>query len=169
MVYSLWLKHEPVLEMALLSVGFLLRALAGGMATGIPVSTWFLIVAGFGSLFMAAGKRYSELVSAHDLGDGPRRRSLEGYSPGYLRFVWGLAASVTVTGYCLWALNGTGAGASGWVGWSVLPFVLALLRYAVDIDAATAEAPEDVVLGDPVLIGLGLAWLVVFAVGTFSG
>ena len=70
-LYSLWLKHEPVLEMALLSLGFLLRALAGGAATGTPVSSWFLIVAGFGSLFMAAGKRYSELVADRDPTDGP--------------------------------------------------------------------------------------------------
>ena len=59
--YSLFLKHEPVIELALLSLGFLLRAVAGGAASDLPISTWFLIVAGFGSLFMAAGKRYSEL------------------------------------------------------------------------------------------------------------
>ena len=53
--YSLGLKHEPVIELALLSMGFLLRAVAGGVASDLPISQWFLIVAGFGSLFMAAG------------------------------------------------------------------------------------------------------------------
>ena len=58
--YSIKLKHEPVVELVLIAAGFLLRAIAGGTATGIAMSPWFLTVAAFGSLFMAAGKRYSE-------------------------------------------------------------------------------------------------------------
>ena len=99
--YSLLLKHEPVIELALLSMGFLLRAVAGGAASGIPISQWFLIVAGFGSLFMAAGKRYSELKREEITGSKSenRRKSLDGYSLGYLRFVWGTAAAVAIMGY----------------------------------------------------------------------
>lgn len=162
LAYSTRLKREPVVELALLAAGFLLRAVAGGAATGIPVSQWFLIVAGFGSLFMAAGKRYSELVSLPD-GASPVRASLAGYSPQYLRFVWGLAAGVTVTAYCLWAFEVGGAGSGSWAAWSVAPFVLAILRYAVDIDAGRAEAPEDVALRDRTLQVLALLWVVCFA------
>ena len=95
--YSLFLKHEPVIELALLSMGFLLRAIAGGVAAELPISRWFLIVAGFGSLFMAAGKRFSELEQSTRDGNGSAehtRRSLAGYTPAYLRFVWGTAAAV---------------------------------------------------------------------------
>lgn len=162
LAYSTRLKREPVVELALLAAGFLLRAVAGGAATGIPVSQWFLIVAGFGSLFMAAGKRYSELVSLED-GAAPARASLVGYSPAYLRFVWGLSAGVTVTAYCLWAFEVGGGGSSAWAAWSVAPFVLAILRYAVDIDAGRAEAPEDVALRDRTLQVLALVWVVCFA------
>lgn len=162
LAYSTRLKREPVVELALLAAGFLLRAVAGGAATGIPVSQWFLIVAGFGSLFMAAGKRYSELVSLPE-GASPVRASLAGYSPQYLRFVWGLAAGVTVTAYCLWAFEVGGAGSGSWAAWSVAPFVLAILRYAVDIDAGRAEAPEDVALRDRTLQVLALLWVVCFA------
>ena len=42
--------------------GFLLRAIAGGAAAGIELSQWFLLAAAFGSLFMAAGKRYAEIL-----------------------------------------------------------------------------------------------------------
>src|SRR5664279_2504945 len=42
--YSIWLKHRPIVDLALVALGFLLRALAGGVASGIPVSQWFLIV-----------------------------------------------------------------------------------------------------------------------------
>ena len=164
--YSSWLKHEPVLELALLAAGFLLRAVAGGAATGLPVSQWFLIVAGFGSLFMAAGKRFSELVARNE-GAAETRRSLAHYSPGYLRFVWSLAATVTVLAYCLWAfeVGSRQDGTTSWAAWSVVPFVLAVLRYGVDIDAGRAEAPEDVALRDRTLQVLALLWLVLFALG----
>ena len=170
--YSLFLKHEPVIELALLSMGFLLRAIAGGAAADLPISPWFLIVAAFGSLFMAAGKRFSELQSANDAlptDSTPRRRSLAGYTSTYLRFVWGVAAAVTITAYCLWAFEVSQPdSALPWSQWSVLPFVLAILRYAVDIDRAAAEAPEDVVLRDRALQALGLIWLVLFGLGALG-
>lgn len=169
LAYSLFLKHEPVIELALLSLGFLLRAIAGGAAADLPISPWFLIVAAFGSLFMAAGKRFSELQRANDDSDAPRRRSLAGYTPTYLRFVWGLAAAVTITAYCLWAFEvGLADSSFPWSQWSVLPFVLAILRYALDVDRAEAEAPEEVVLRDRALQVLGLAWLILFGLGALG-
>ncbi len=166
--YSLGLKHEPVVELALLAMGFLLRAIAGGAASDLPISPWFLIVAGFGSLYMAAGKRFSELLRTTDDGSA-KRRSLEGYSVSYLRFVWGVSAAVAITAYCLWAFDvGLGAASLPWSEWSVLPFVLAILRYAVDIDKGDAEAPDEVVLHDRVLLFLGVAWLVLFGLGAWG-
>lgn len=169
LAYSLALKHEPVIELALLSMGFLLRAIAGGAASGLPISQWFLIVAGFGSLFMAAGKRYSELKREEENGVSKsdiRRKALAGYTLGYLRFVWSVAAAVAMMGYALWAFDVAQTPSSlPWAEWSVLPFVLAILRYGVVIDKGDAEAPEDAVLGDKVLMLLGLAWLVLFGLG----
>lgn len=76
--YSLWLKHEPVFDLAVVSVGFLMRAVSGGLAASLHLSDFFLMVAGFGSLFMVAGKRYSEL---HNLGtEAGTRRSLVRYT-----------------------------------------------------------------------------------------
>lgn len=167
--YSLGLKHEPVLELAVLSIGFLLRAVAGGVASDLLISQWFLIVAGFGSLFMAAGKRYCELAALENPPDPDlraQRRSLAGYSLSYLRYVWGLASAVTITAYCLWAFEvGVEPSTLPWAQWSVLPFVIGILRYAVGIDRGTAEAPEDAVLRDRVLLLTGLAWLVLFGLG----
>ena len=172
LAYSLALKHEPVIELALLAMGFLLRAIAGGAASGLPISPWFLIVAGFGSLFMAAGKRYSELDRFDrddNADDATRRKSLDGYTLSYLRFVWGIAAAVTITAYALWAFDVAETPSSfPWAEWSVLPFVLAILRYGVSIDGGRAEAPEDTALGDKVLLLLGLAWLVLFGLGALG-
>lgn len=172
LAYSLRLKHEPVVELVFVSLGFLLRAIAGGVASGIPISSWFLIVAGFGSLFMATGKRSSELnqsLAADPEARGSTRRVLAGYTPTYLWFVWGLAATVTVTAYCLWAFEVAAIDTRvPWAELSIIPFVLAILRYAVDIDSNTAGAPDEVVLKDRVLMALGLVWVVTFALGALG-
>ncbi len=107
-LYSTFLKHLPVLDLAMVASGFLLRAIAGGVASGIELSQWFLLVASFGSLFMVAGKRYSELVA---LGaDAGTRRSLARYSATYLRFVWTLSAGLVLAAYCLWAFDNRALG-----------------------------------------------------------
>lgn len=165
--YSGGLKQEAVVDLAIVASGFLLRAVAGGVASDIVLSQWFLLVASFGSLFMVAGKRYSEL---HALGsDGETRACLLHYSESYLRFVWALAAAVTVICYSLWALEHAEVGAGPWATLSIAPFVLALLRYAVDVDKGVAGAPEDIVLRDRVLQALGASWLLFLGLAVFAG
>jgi decaprenyl-phosphate phosphoribosyltransferase len=164
--YSLWLKHEPVLDLAVVSVGFLMRAVSGGLAAGLPLSDFFLMVAGFGSLFMVAGKRYSEL---HTLGnEAGTRRSLVRYTDSYLRFVWSIAATSTALAYCLWAFEQDG-GTVPWQSISIVPFVLGLLRYAVDIDGGRAAEPEDIILADRGLQAIGLVWFVLVCLGVLGG
>ncbi|MDX6359143.1 MAG: decaprenyl-phosphate phosphoribosyltransferase [Nocardioidaceae bacterium] len=163
--YSVWLKHEPVLDLAVVAVGFLMRAVAGGLAAGLFLSNSFLMVAGFGSLFMVAGKRYSEL---HTLGsEAGTRRSLIRYTDTYLRFVWSIAATSTALAYCLWAFEQPPE-TLPWQSFSIVPFVLGLLRYAVDIDAGHAAEPEDIVLGDRGLQAIGLVWFVLVCLGVLG-
>jgi decaprenyl-phosphate phosphoribosyltransferase len=165
LAYSLWLKHEPVLDLAMVSVGFLIRAVSGGVAAGLPLSNWFLLVSGFGSLFVVAGKRYSEL---HTLGsEAGTRRSLIRYTDTYLRFVWSIAATSTALAYCLWAFEQPPE-TLPWQSFSIVPFVLGLLRYAVDIDAGHAAEPEDIVLGDRGLQAIGLVWFVLVCLGVLG-
>lgn len=167
LAYSLFLKHQPILDLAVVAAGFLLRALAGAEATRIFASQWFLLVAAFGSLFMVAGKRYSEMVA---LGaEAGTRKSLEEYSASYLRFVWMLSCGAVIMSYSLWAFEhrGDGPGGTSWTALSIVPFVLALLRYAFEIDRGEAGEPEDVVMGDHVLQAFGLVWLILVAVAVF--
>ncbi|MGY2703927.1 decaprenyl-phosphate phosphoribosyltransferase [Nocardioides sp. HB32] len=166
LAYSLRLKHEPVIDLALVAAGFLMRAVAGGLAAAIPISDWFLMVAGFGSLFIVAGKRYSEL---HTLGsEAGTRRSLVHYTDSYLRFVWSIAAAVTVAAYCLWAFENAAETGIPWHTLSILPFVVGLLRYAVDVDAGAAAEPEDIVWGDRLLQGIGVIWVVALTLGVLG-
>jgi decaprenyl-phosphate phosphoribosyltransferase len=170
--YCFWLKHEPVIDLAAVASGFLLRAISGGVAAEVPISTWFLIVAGFGSLFMVAGKRHAEHVDLRDVGTrAAHRATLEAYSPDFLRYVRTVASSVAITAYCLWAFEKADAAASMGVAFqlSILPFVLAIFRYALLIDAGRGDAPEDIVLSDRTLQILGVAWVAAFALGVYGG
>jgi decaprenyl-phosphate phosphoribosyltransferase len=168
LAYCVALKNQPVLDLAVVASGFLLRGIAGGVAAGLPLSQWFLLVAAFGSLFMVAGKRYSELVLIGD--DADTRRTLQGYSVSYLRFVWSLSAGVACTVYSRWAFEmGETQLGMPWAALSIAPFVLAVLRYAVDVDKGTAGAPEEIVLRDRVLLGLALVWAATVGLGVFGG
>jgi decaprenyl-phosphate phosphoribosyltransferase len=164
--YTFVLRSVALLDLAAVAGGFLLRAVAGGVATEVPLSMWFLMVAGFGSLFLAAGKRHAEFVQL-----GPdrarHRRSLEEYSEVYLRYIQYSASTVTMAAYSLWAFEGA-AGGTLWSGLSIIPFVLGILRYAFLLDKGRGETPEDVVLTDTPLIGLGVAWVILVAIGVYA-
>jgi decaprenyl-phosphate phosphoribosyltransferase len=164
--YCFWLKHQPVLDICIVASGFLLRAIAGGAATGIPLSQWFLLSAGFGSLFMVAGKRYAEMVLSEKTG-AKIRKSLESYSASYLRFVWALSATTLIMTYCLWAFEIREVEHNTvWSQISIVPFVIAVLRYSVDVDGGNGGEPEEIALGDRVLQVLAFVWIgtLVFAV-----
>jgi decaprenyl-phosphate phosphoribosyltransferase len=163
--YSIWLKHEPVVDLGAVAAGFVLRAIAGGVAADVKISDWFLIVAAGGSLFMVTGKRHAEQI---ELGDssGAHRSTLEEYSTSYLSFVRAVAASITVTAYILWAFeNAAKTGDETWFRLSIVPFVLAILRYAHLIEQGRGGAPEELVLADRVLQVLALLWIAAFAIG----
>ncbi|ANE05044.1 decaprenyl-phosphate phosphoribosyltransferase [Corynebacterium crudilactis] len=158
--YCFGWKHMPVIDIALVSSGFMLRAMAGGVAAGIELSQWFLLVAAFGSLFMASGKRYAEIL-LHERTGAKIRKSLESYTPTYLRFVWTLAATAVVMSYALWGfdLSQQSTDAGPWYQISMVPFTIAILRYAAGVDTGDGGAPDEVALSDKVLQVLALAWV----------
>lgn len=158
LAYCLGLKHEAVLDICIVSSGFLLRAIAGGAAASIPLSQWFLLIMAFGSLFMAAGKRYAELQLATRTG-AKIRKSLQYYTTTYLRFVWTLSATAVVVCYGLWAFEQDRIHGSEWFAISMIPFTIAILRYAVDVDGGEAGEPEEIALGDRILQLLAIAWI----------
>ncbi|WKD59987.1 decaprenyl-phosphate phosphoribosyltransferase [Corynebacterium caspium] len=159
--YCFGWKNIPVVDIALVSSGFMLRAMAGGAAAHIELSQWFLLVMAFGSLFMAAGKRYSEMILAQKTG-AKIRKSLEGYTPTYLRFVWTLSATAVVLSYALWGFqmaNHDLPNAALWYQISLVPFTVAILRYALDVDRGDGGAPDELALSDRVLQILAIAWV----------
>lgn len=163
--YSMWGKRIPVLDLGMVAAGFVLRTVAGAVAVDVPISVWFYIVASFGSLFVVAGKRHSEMVELGSAG-AQVRSTLGVYSTSFLGYVRSVATGVTMVAYCLWAFEKS-AGKAGfpWYEASIVPFVLAFLRYAFIVDRGEAGAPEEVVLGDRPLQAFGLAWALTVGIG----
>ena len=168
-LYSLRLKHVPVVDMVIVASGFVLRAIAGGVAADVPISSWFLIVTSFGALFVVAGKRYAEFTNLTSNG-GNHRPTLDSYSPEYLRHVLTLSAGLAAIAYCLWAFEVPRAGTSQLLmQLSIVPFVTALLRYGHIVMQGGGGEPEEVFLKDKELIVLGALWLGLFAAGVSLG
>jgi decaprenyl-phosphate phosphoribosyltransferase len=165
--YSIWLKHVAVVDLGMVAAGFVLRLIAGACAVDVPISVWFFIVGSFGSLFMVAGKRHAEHM---DLGSeaAGHRATLSEYSLEYLGYVRSVASGVTMVGYCLWAFEKSAhiAGVP-WYELSIVPFVLAVLRYALLVERGEGGAPEDLVLRDRPLQVMAFLWVVLVGIGLY--
>jgi len=169
--YTLYLKHQPIYDLAVVAAGFVLRAIAGAVAIPVPVSQWFLIVATFGSLLMVTGKRVAEHA---ELGEdrGAHRATLDAYSSTFLRTILAISAGGAIICYCLWAFSLQTAMQHHhdaiWYQLSIAPVIVALLRYTFLVEGGKGARPEELVLGDRPLQLMGLVWVVLFAVGVYG-
>ena len=168
--YSNALKHVAVVDLVVVAAGFVLRAIAGSVATGIEMSTWFLLCTSFGSLFIVTGKRYAEL---REYGDhaGAHRASLDDYTLGFLRIVLSVSVGATLVSYCMWAFDTKEVSGSTWPFYelSIVPMVTALLRYTLILEQGHGAAPEEIFLSDRTLQVLGLLWASIFGLGVYVG
>jgi decaprenyl-phosphate phosphoribosyltransferase len=163
--YSLWLRRVVVLDILVVAAGFVIRAVAGGVATDIYLSHWFVIVTACCAIFLVAAKRYAEL-RVHT-GPGPARATLRRYSLGRLRLALAASATVAASAYTSWAF--TRPNHTLWYGLSIVPLVLWLGRYAMLIGDGGGQAPEELILRDRTLLALGLAWSALFLGGIYVG
>jgi decaprenyl-phosphate phosphoribosyltransferase len=174
-VYSMGLKNEPILDLAAVSSGFVLRAIAGGVATGVALSNWFIIVASFGSLLIVTGKRSGEqrlLADHRTTAQSEVRQTLGNYTPSFLQAVRTLSAAVTVAAYCLWAFERAAQIHPGhdpiWFQLTIVPFVVALLHMVRILDSGAGAAPEELAIHDHRLQLYGVAWVALFAIGIYG-
>jgi decaprenyl-phosphate phosphoribosyltransferase len=167
--YSSWLKHVPLLDLAIVASGFVLRAMAGAVGTETPMSTWFVLCITFGSFFIVTGKRFAELVEMGDSA-GQTRASLQAYSVTYLRQVLVVSCTSTVVTYCMWAFENANA-AQDWLPFhelSIVPMVLALLRYLMVLENGGGGAPEEVFIKDRSIQLYGGVWVIVYGMAVYA-
>ncbi len=170
LAYTLRLKHVPVLDVVVVAAGFVLRALAGAAANGLPVSNWFLLVSLFGALYLVTGKRTAELAGAPAGAGGEitTRPVLAAYPASWLAQVATLSLSGTVLCYAMWAFQYLGTDVIHPVlAATVLPFLVAVLRYGLLVSQGHGERPEHLVLRDRPLLAAGMLWAAMMAVSLY--
>lgn len=167
--YSAVWKHIAVLDLIAISSGFVLRAAGGALAVDVPMSSWFVLVTTFGSLFIVTGKRYAE---ARDLGEHAVnvRTTLDDYSENFLRFVLSVSCGGALVSYCVWAFETKDLASSTlpYYELSIVPMLTAFLRYALVLEQGHGAAPEEVFAQDRVLQLLGVVWVVVFGIAVYT-
>jgi decaprenyl-phosphate phosphoribosyltransferase len=166
LLYVYGLKHVAVVDVILVALGFVLRAAAGGTATRVPVSSWFLVVSLFGSLFLVAGKRQAERKKATV--DARSRPVLAAYSTAWLDQLTTVALLGTTMSYGLWAFQYLGADlVRQLLTVSFVPFLTGLLRYGLLVSNGRGEMPEHEIFRDRVLLVAGLAWALLVGAGLY--
>ena len=162
MFYTWFLKHVPVLEMFAVAFGFVLRLIAGGLVINLVISEWFLLVGGFGALFVVAEKRLAEkkLADSREV-----RQVVKEYTLEFLYSSTAISVAVCVTSYCFWAFRQSIN--PFWFQLSVIPFVMALFQYRWISERDGSEAPEDAILRDLPLLILALSCVIFLSIGIY--
>lgn len=163
--YSLGMKHVPVLELAAVASGFVLRAVAGGAATGIPLSVAFIVVVSAGSMLVVLAKRAAELERSDDT---RRRRVLRHYRVETLRAARAAAATTAVVAYAVWVFAAEDV-VVGFAAASLVPFAAALALYEGAVRAGLGEDPEEVFLRDRRLALVIACWVVLYGAAVYGG
>jgi 4-hydroxybenzoate polyprenyltransferase len=171
LIYSIWLRKVPLLDVLVLSAGFALRAVAGAVALKVIISPWLLLCTGLLALYLALGKRRQELIrlGIPDNGTGGRdgcvgRSSLEGYSVPLLDQLLIIAASVNLMSYSLYTFRASGHPDDRLM--LTIPFVVyGVFRYHWLLhNLEVGEAPDEVLLSDRPLLICVLLWALFVAV-----
>lgn len=161
LAYSLGLKHIAILDVLMISAGFLLRVYGGAVAIDVEASPWLLACTGLLACLLGFGKRAHELLFAERESTGETRRSLRGYSRRGLAVILVILAVATCAVYALYtqsertiALFNTRA-----LIWT-LPFcAIGIGRFlALTLSARQRMSPTEAMLRDPLFLANIALW-----------
>ncbi len=160
--YSLGLKRVSILDVMMVSFGFVLRVYAGGFLIGVAPTVWIIVCTGLLALFLALAKRRDDI--AKGLGN-EHRASLAGYSMRFLDTAVAIVLGALVVSYIIYTTDLENRHRFGTDQLFITtPFVVAaVLRYLqITIVEERSGSPTDIVLADRFLILAVIGWLVTF-------
>lgn len=155
-LYSFGGKHVALLDVFLLSSGFLLRVLLGCALVNVPASNWLLLCSSALALFLALAKRLGDLAKGLD---HDHRPSLAGYTRGFLDQAMGIMSGVTLISYALYCLEAEVLREGR--EFATLPFVLfGVLEYLriAHVQEGETGSPVDLFLSSPKFLLTGIGW-----------
>jgi len=104
LLYSLWLKHQVILDVFSIAAGFVLRVVGGAVAVQVEISHWLLVCTTLLALFLGFCKRRQELLSLGTDAD-QHRQVLTEYDPRFLDMMIGIVTAATVMSYALYTVS----------------------------------------------------------------
>ncbi len=153
--YSLWLKNEVILDLVVVSTGYVLRVLAGIFAINVGISPWILAVTFTLAIMITIAKRYSELVR----NDEHKREVLKKYNLDFLKMMLVFSAGLTLTIYLLWCLENRLSVNAHLLAASFLFVFYGLMRYVyLTLMSDKAESPTMIFLKDKMMVLNVMLW-----------
>lgn len=158
--YTFVLKHQPVLDIFSIAIGFVLRIWAGAVVIDVPLSGWMQITTLCLALYLAAVKRRQELLGSGS--DG--REVLEKYSPALIERYAEMSATGALVFYSLFVMSANQALTA------TIPLVIfGLFRYWYVVERlGGGESPTDALLSDLPLLATAVAWIAVCGIVLYS-
>jgi decaprenyl-phosphate phosphoribosyltransferase len=101
--YTKWLKHITILDVNIISVGFVLRILAGATVSGIEPSVWILLLTYLLALFLGIAKRRTDVVLS--ISGKEVRKNIQGYNLSFIDAVLGILASIIIVCYIFYCIS----------------------------------------------------------------
>ncbi len=166
--YSLYFKHVVILDVMMITAGFLWRAVAGAVAISVPISPWFLLCTAFLALFLGFSKRRGELSLLEKEQAMATRKNLSEYSSGMISDFQAMTTSGTVISYALYTVSDQSP--TPWL-LITLPYVLyVIFRYIYLVEHRLDRgAPDEILVRDrPILLTCLLYTATVLAVLMFA-
>ncbi len=160
LIYSFGGKNVPLLDIAILVSGFLLRVVYGGMVTGISLSHWLCLTVTAAAFYLSLGKRRGELLKNPD---NPRP-VLRYYSRDFLEKNMYMSVALSIVFYALWTVDASSISRFGTTAlvWTVPLVILLFMRYSLIVEDKTDGDPVEVIFHDlPLLLLAGLLGLIV--------
>ncbi len=162
LAYSFKLKHIAIIDVLIISIGFLLRVFVGGYATGIVVTPWTQVLVFCLALILALGKRRGELVNAQVL--GKTRKSLEGYNLEFINNALVMACTITIVSYLMFTLSPSALDHfHSYIFYTFILVIMGILRYLQQTFVYNkTESPTKMVFKDHFLQIVVLLFIVSF-------
>jgi 4-hydroxybenzoate polyprenyltransferase len=160
LAYNLGLKGRPILDVIIVAMGFVLRAMAGAAAIAVVISPWLVVCTFMLCLFIALAKRRSEIIALGDSA-GDTRRVHGFYTSANLDHMLSVSAGLAILTYSLYCLAPATVeriGSSHLI-WTIPLVVYGMFRYYCLTLSADGGDPVRVLLRDKVLWLVGTAWL----------
>lgn len=158
LLYTWWGKHRVILDVILIAIGFVMRALAGAQAIEVDVSAWLVICTFTLCLFLGFGKRRCELAN---LGTPEKaaghRATLASYTPELLTQLLSTTGGIAVITFLLYTLDPHTPSPRSMVFTTPLVFY-AIFRYALVINRGERTGPTDVLIKDKPFLLTAILW-----------